>query len=95
MNSATNFVVLNPTATGPLEVRFYAIDPSKRKEFLDYYRSTIMPWLEVHGIDDTDLSLIESRTSLQLVFAAPQESPPWDTLIDFPSFLLEAKIVSV
>jgi hypothetical protein len=73
-----------PAAAGPLEIRFYAIDPTKRQEFLIFYRDTLVPWLTSHGDDTANLSLIETdpRTSLQLIFAAAAGSPPWDTKLD-------------
>lgn len=83
----------------PLEIRFYAIDPTKRQEFLNFYRDTLVPWLTSHGDDTANLSLIETdpRTSLQLIFAAAAATPPWDTspLDEINNFLLETKPVMV
>jgi hypothetical protein len=89
MDNAT----FKPAAAGPLEIRFYAIDPNKREEFLTFYRTKLVPWLTSKGVDTANLSLIESSTSFQLVFAATPNSPPWDTEID--KFLLETKPVVV
>ena len=88
-----------PAAAGPFEIRFYAINPNKREKFLDFYRVTLPQWLEEQKIDKANLSLIESSSSLQVVFAAsPPDSPPWDTFIelkDLDEFLLETKPVLV
>ncbi len=84
-----------PAAAGPLEMRLYAIDLTKREEFLTFYRTKLLPLLiTVEGVDTANLSLIESRSSLQVVFVATLNSPPWDTRLnpifaDFDKFLVE------
>ncbi len=91
-----------PAATGPFEIRFYAIKPDKREAFLDFYRVKLLPWLRRERIDNANLSLIETITGtgtnrLQVIFAAsPLDSPPWDTISElkgFEDFLLETKPV--
>lgn len=94
MDNAT----FKPAAAGPLEIRFYAIDLTKREEFLTFYRTKLLPWLTSTGEDIANLSLIESRSSLNLVFAATLNSPPWDTrpiIDDFNKFLMDTKPVVV
>jgi hypothetical protein len=96
-----NNAKFTPAAAGPFEIRFYAIDPNKREDFLNFYRVTLFKWLRDHHIDKANLSLIETITgsSLQVVFAAsPPNSPPWDTFIELDGleeFLLETKPVLV
>jgi hypothetical protein len=87
-----------PAAAGPLEIRFYALEPTKREGFLTFYRSKLVPWLDRKGIDTANLSVIESSSSLQLVFAADPASPPWDTIRELDGlkeFLLPTESVVV
>lgn len=84
-----------PAMAGPLEIRFYAIDPNKREEFLIFYRTKLVPWLTTKGVDTANLSLIKSDTSFQLIFAAAPGSPPWDTIPGLDGLLLETEPVVV
>ena len=92
-----------PAAAGPFEIRFYAIKPNKREAFLDFYRVTLLDWLKAERIDKANLSLIETITGtgtsgLQVIFASPLNSPPWDTITQLKGleeFLLETKPVLV
>jgi hypothetical protein len=73
----TNRKIENPTPPRDLQELIYIVKAGREKDFFEYYKETIIPYLTENGVEDAVVWTFELDNRTLFVIATSPTIPPW------------------